>query len=64
VASARELRQRGKSSHRGHGGHRGGKLELMAENLGEHRGFRARNYAKGGNHRTEVTEVTEEGNWS
>ncbi|HSZ79672.1 MAG TPA: hypothetical protein VK775_19860, partial [Chthoniobacterales bacterium] len=41
-----------------------GKLELMAENLGEHRGFRARNYAKGGNHRTEVTEVTEEGNWS
>jgi hypothetical protein len=58
--SGRETHARGKASHRGHGGHRGG-LASGRVFFGDARGTWGETHARG-KHRTEVTEVTE-GGW-
>jgi hypothetical protein len=63
-ASGRETHLSERASHRGHGGHRGGFLGAMVR-----AGFRwtssllGGKHAHRGEHRTEVTEVTEEDFW-
>jgi hypothetical protein len=57
-ASGARNRRNGESIARGHGGHRGG-WDWWGKRCGERPGFRCEKQAKWGEHRTEVTEVTE-----